>query len=431
MRSPADPAAGPAPLGERLLRAASLLLLAGLLVRELRPGEAPAAARVSGASLGGALSGFTWDAAPARLHLHLDGGLPAYQRDWLAALAGAGTPVTWEGGGPDAVGLAADPAADPAGGTLAWVAGPTSSRLLLEDGLGSLDSLRPRGEGARLRIRSASARLRLVGGSTRAESEVRDSLRLGRVLLLGRAGWEAKFVAAALEERGWRIDARMALSPRGDVRQGAVPGIDTARYSAVIVLDSSPAEARLLAGYLRAGGGLILSAAAARSPGLAALAAGAPGELVPAREVFDTVGADPRASLGLHSLRIRDDAVILERRGGLVAVAARRLERGRVITLGYEDTWRWRMGGPASGMEDHRDWWADLVGGVAYTGEISRAVGATSDEAPRAAFFSRLGPPAAGPLDSSARRVPLAVWFAALLATLLLEWGLRRWRGAP
>jgi hypothetical protein len=102
-----------------------------------------------------------------------------------------------------------------------------------------------------------------------------------------------------------------------------------------------------------------------------------------------------------------------------------------VITVGYEDTWRWRMGWRGSALDDHRDWWADLVSAVAYTGKIPRSSGTAADEAPRAELFSRLGPPAAGPVEGSTRRFPLEVWFAALLGTLLLEWGLRRWRGAP
>ena len=37
--------------------------------------------------------------------------------------------------------------------------------------------------------------------------------RLGAVVIIGRAGWEAKFVAAALEERGWSVRLRVSVAP--------------------------------------------------------------------------------------------------------------------------------------------------------------------------------------------------------------------------
>jgi len=51
----------------------------------------------------------------------------------------------------------------------------------------------------------------------------------------------------------------------------------------------------------------------------------------------------PSAFRSINSLR--PDVVLLERRGGAVAIAARRVAAGRVVQLGDEDTWQGRMTG--------------------------------------------------------------------------------------
>jgi hypothetical protein len=58
-----------------------------------------------------------------------------------------------------------------------------------------------------------------------------------------------------------------------------------------------------------------------------------------------TVGLATLALAPITSLR--SDAVPVEKRAGVVAVTARRTSAGRALQLGYEDTWRWRMGGGA------------------------------------------------------------------------------------
>jgi hypothetical protein len=262
---------------------------------------------------------------------------------------------------------------------------------------------------------------------------VSDSLVLGRILLLGRAGWESKFVAVALEERGWKIDARLRLSPRGDVRQGAVTTVDTSRYSAVLVLDSiGTTEALRIAAFVRSGGGVILSGPAVGTPGLAMLAAGSPRRPEAGHEPFDTLAGEPRRELELIPVAPRPDAVVLERRGNLAAVLARRIERGRAVTSGYLDTWRWRMGGGATAVDAHRDWWADLVAGVAYTGRIARPADGVTDEAPLATLITRLGPASSAPSSSDGTPpISRGVLFGLLMAALLIEWASRRLRGVP
>src|SRR5690606_4826781 len=151
---------------------------------------------------------------------------------------------------------------------------------------------------------STSSPLRAVrvrSGGFVAESVLRDSISFGRVLVVGKVGWESGMVTAALEERGWEVDARLALSPKGDVVQGAPPGVlDRAGSSAVVVLGRAAfvGPARLVR-YVREGGGLVITARAASAAALAPLRVGRAGRIVAPVEPFDTSAADPRRSLGL------------------------------------------------------------------------------------------------------------------------------------
>jgi hypothetical protein len=125
---------------------------------------------------------------------------------------------------------------------------------------------------------------------------------------------------------------------------------------------------------------------------------------------------------------------VLEEQGGRVAVAARRSELGRVIQLGYEDTWRWRFGGGANAVAAHRDWWSGLVSAVAHRA-TTPAVRALPDEsAPLAALVTALGPPTPDAMRRSGRGgwLPSPVLlFSAIIALLLAEIASRRLRGAP
>lgn len=433
MPSPAEGGAGARIRLERVARGLALLLLLWLLLGAFRGREEPLRVSVRVRDLAAQLSRWSTAADPASVHVESEGSLAPFERDWLAALPGTGTAVTWESHSGVPVAIAVEPVADPEGGVRAWIAAPSGTRVEVRDPAGPLDSLAASGGGARLLVRSNPEELLARAGGSVAGSAVADSLVLGRLLLLGRAGWESKFVAAALEERGWKLDARLRLSPRGDVRQGAVTPIDTSRYAAVLVLDSiGNAEARAIARFVREGGGAVIAAAAAGAPGLAVLSAGRPGASLPGREPFDSTLSEPRRSLELVPLAAREDAVVLERRGNSAAVVARRVERGRVVTTGYRDTWRWRMGGGEAAVQDHRDWWADLVAGVAYAGRIARQPSPETDEAPLAALVDRLGPAAAAPdRPGPGFGISRAWLFGLLAAALLLEWASRRLRGAP
>ena len=417
---------------ERAVRVAGLLALGWLVVRAWtgRPAEVHLEARSS--DLSARLTRWSTSAAPASVHVAGDGNWTPVSRDWLAALPGVGTRVTWSGTGPAPMALVAEPVADPEGATRALAAAPPGTGVVVADRIGPLDSIRPAGGGARFLARSAPRWLQVSAGPARATSAIADSLVLGRILLLARAGWESKFVAAALEERGWQVDARLFLRAGRDVRQGPGVPVDTSRYAAVVVLDSGLAEARSVAGYVRLGGGLVLSMSAARDPGLAPLAAGAAGAEYAGLTPFDSSAGDPRRSLAMTPIQVRSDAVVLERSGGRNAVAARRIERGRVMTVGFQDTWRWRMSGGAGAVAAHRDWWADLVASVARSERVPLLVDDMADEAPLASFAARLGPSGAGPEQAPGRQWPSERWlFGFTLAALLAEWASRRLRGAP
>jgi hypothetical protein len=420
---------------ERAAHALAVVAIGWLLVQALRGGAVARGDTANVQALPAQLVRWTRVAAPAWVHVRVDGALTPAQRDWLAALRGVGTAVSWEGVGLDPLAAVADPVADPAGGTRVLVAAPPGRRVVLADHLGVLDSVRAGAAGARFLVRSGPAAVRVQVGPLLARSAVRDSLVLGRLLVLGRVGWESKFVIAALEERGWRVDARLVLSPSGDVVQGTTSPLDTARYAAVIVLDTAGlAGAPRLARYVQSGGGLVVGARTAMAPALAPLVAGAAQATLPAVEPFDTTLAEPRRALALTPIRLAADAVPIERRDALVAVAARRVGSGRTVTVGYADTWRWRMGGGAGALEEHRSWWAGLVAGVAHAGRIPRPLDAPLDEAPFVHLIERLGPPSPerSPRHSATDLAIAPRWvFAVFGVALLLEWLSRRLRGAP
>lgn len=418
---------------ERAAHALGIAIIAWLLVDSLRD-RPPAAPRVVALdALPAQLRRWSTATTPAQVHVRVDRALAPAHREWLAALAGQGTLVSWEGKGVLPVAAALDPVADPDGGTRVAAAAPAGTTVVLEDDLGVVDSVATGATGARFLTQSPLATARVRAGALVAQSVVRDSLDFGRILLLGGVSWESGMVAAALEERGWEVDAHLALSHKGDVTQGPGTAPDTGRYSAVIVLDTAArVDASRLARYVRDGGGVIVTTRASAVPALAPLRAGGAGRAVAAVEPFDTTAREPRRALALTPIVLGADAVPVERRDELVAVAARRLERGRVAAVGYDDTWRWRMGGAADALEQHRAWWAGLVAGVAHVRRAPVPGDAVADEVPLATLVDRLGPPSRAPETPVAARTLSHAWLLALLATaLLLQWLSRRLRGAP
>ncbi|MEO8636669.1 MAG: hypothetical protein ABI587_15450 [Gemmatimonadales bacterium] len=362
---------------------------------------------------------FRFDTAPSRLY-----------RDWLVALRRAGTGIRWIDGGIPALVVEADRRPDPAGVVIVRVSGPAGVAVRLDDDLGALDSLVLGSSGGTLRLPSAAglvrATLRTPARSVIATSASGPVRPPRHVVVLGAAGWEMKFVVAALTERGWVVDARFGVAPGLAVTQGRPFPLDTARHAAVIALDSTAASyARSIVTFLRDGGGALLAPDAAKITELRALAPGRIGTLV--RPPLSTGGSVSREVLALHELApLLDDAFALERRGAQVAVAVRRVGAGRIGQVGYRETWRWRMAGGPDGIAGHRAWWAALVASVAYDGGPA-AVG-TDEPAPRAALLSTLGAPSVGAAHSSRALFPFVLML--LIGCLFGEWSSRRLRGA-
>jgi hypothetical protein len=421
----------PRAAGEWLLRIVVVAILGWYLVHVLWARSHGAAETVASAELSPALARWTTTSTPARVHVVLAHPPAGLYRDWLAALAGAGTAVEWSGPSLLPTAIAVDPRPDPARDADVAVAAPPGAMVRVLDTLGGLDSARATAAGIRVHLPKPRRTVDAAVGPVRARAVSPDSLRLGRLLVVGGAGWETKFTVAALEERGWTVDAQIAVSPKDDVRQGKVAELDTARYAAVIAIDTIAARyGDRIASFVRTGGGLVLWAPAARTRALAPLAAGGSGAPI---EASDEPPSDslPRSALALVPITaLAPDAVVLERRGEHTAVAARRIGPGRVIETGYLDTWRWRMAGGDEAPEHHRAWLATLVARVAYAGRVPLPPPPT-DAAPLATLVDKLGP-AASPLQAGAGGDPaaLARWvFGLLCGALLLEWASRRTRG--
>lgn len=429
---------------EWALRAVALVSLALLLWRALRPPADGATAR----TLRPRLTTLATVRDSARvgdtLALEIAGALPAVERDALSALVAAGRVVRWHDAGVPAIAAMVDAPRMPDGVPRLVALAAENAPVVLGDAGGTLDSMRvTAGGGVVLAVPGAGRALAArVGGAT-ARASLRESLAVRRVLVLGRAGWEAKFTIAALEEAGWIVDAALDVAPATRVTQGegrVTLAPDTARHAAVVVLDSATAAARGagLLRYVRAGGGLVLAGDAAAAASVAELRAGKAGARA-AGEAGALAASQPRRGLPLRAVAAAGDAIVLERRGALVAAAARRVGTGRVLQLGYEDTWRWRMEGDDTAPAAHRRWWSAVVGSVAYAPVVARLAPSaddttTLDPAPRAALVAALGAPQLGvaPAAPPARSSPWpdSFLFAAAVAALLLEWSSRRLRGA-
>src|SRR5688500_12282971 len=420
---------------EAVLRGVSIVLLAWMLWLSLDRGKPETVASARSANLSAALR--EWSSAgtaPDRFSVQLDSTPTPQDRDWLAALRSAGSALTWSGNLP-AAGIEVQPVASPRGGLAVLAAAPNANRINLTDEIGSLDTADARSGGARFAIPSASGGIRATVGGTIAATRLADSVLVKRVLVLGNAGWESKFVVAALEEDGWKVDAQMRVAPAISVTQGSINPIDTSRYSAVIALDeSAAAHASDIVRYAASGGGVVIAGTAASIDAFVPIRAGAPGRSIAGALLASDPGATTLKSVPLVPIAsMRSDAIALDRRDGAIAAAARRHVAGRVLQQGYVDTWRWRMGGGDASLTDHRAWWTRAVAGIAYAPRIALPAADRPDAAPVAGLIAALGEPSprAGPsLASAAGSISLWWLFALLSLSLIGEWASRRMRGA-
>ena len=313
----------------------------------------------------------------------------------------------------------------------------------LADAAGHMDSLTLTATGAEIRPGPVQGALHVSTLAARASASPLTARApdVARVLVVGAATWESRFLIAALEEGGWPVDAAVSLSPKVTITQGALRTPSRERHSIVVVLPGAPASAvAALPDFVRRGGGLVIVGAAARSGGLATLRAGTAGAATEG-EVGAEASADARRGLELTPIAaLASDAVVLERQHGKVAIAARRVGAGRVVQVGYENSWLWRMAGNDAAPAAHRRWWSTILSGVVpQTAPIRRTQlnpgHDTLDAAPIAALARDLGLPAIRPAKVATVSQSFMAsldprWLLSLaVLSLVMSWTMRRWRG--
>ena len=417
---------------ELIARVLALILIASAiwLAFASRP-AGTATTRVNGAS-GDALADLALSPV-RRVHLALGEAPNILERDWLVAVRRAGTLVGWSDAGiaPPAA-IAITRAADPASAVTIAVAARDTATLRIADTLGVIDSVAPEGIGARITAPAVQGSVRVALGDRLLATGTAPGERVLRPLLvMGSAGWETKFVIAALEERGWTVHTRVRVSPTAMASQGPQLPLDTASYSAILLLDSTSAVAApSLVRYVRAGGGLVIAGTAARIPALTAIAPARAGAPV-AGSLLRSASANGREGLPLFPLvSLRPDAIAIDGRDDHIVAAARREGAGRVITIGETETWRWRMSGGEGAPAEHREWWSRVVASAAYA-PLYEPPAIDPEAAPYAALIDALGDPVTAPPQGSSRAAPHLPWWlgVAILLLLLTEWYSRRLRG--
>ena len=376
----------------------------------------------------------------------------------LRAFAVSAVPTASPDSSVDLVAVAAYAPLSPTRAATALAASGANDAIVMSDDGGILDSLDiSRASAARpsatLRLRvaslaaSASARVWHDGRLLAVTRASPDALAaVGRIRLYAQPGWEAKFVSAALEEAGWRVDAAYLISPKAAmVRVGRPAPLDTATYAAAVVLDSNAVSARDLMRYVSQGGGVVIAGNAMRDGSLGALTAAAI-EDDRAAIAGALVTDAPRRGVPAFHLRLRGEATIVEQEGAEPTIVLARRDVGRVMAVGYRESWHWRMEGRDDAADAFRSWWSGLVAGVAYrgTGATARSsrttLGWPGDAAPIADMIARLG--VAENIDASQstsygqqrgpRGAMLLSWLFVVLVvgSLVVEWAMRRLRGA-
>jgi hypothetical protein len=418
MRSPADRLRV-----ERVLRAIGLAALAAWILLALRP-SAGRTERASSGALPQSLERWTRSDPIASAAVSFDTIPDDTHTAWLRALRSAGVPVHWSSETRAPLAVETYPAADPAGGHVVLMSADGVRRRVLSDALGPIDTT----DVASARVTAVEGELTVESARQRARVAPAASMPMGRVFVAGSADWESKFVIAALEESGWLVSARLAVGPGQDVVQGAAAALDTASYAAVVLLDSTAAErTRGIERFVRSGGGLVLAGDASRAASIAVLSAWRP----MAREVAPLgSSAEDSSWRGMSRVPFTPVAarsVVLERRAGNATLIARRHFAGRVVAVGYDQSWRWRMTGGDAAVIAHRTWWSRLVSSVALRPAAARSVGA----APLASLYDALGEPslpAVSP-DWLGWTIVARLLGVLALAALVTEWTLRRARG--
>jgi len=416
-------------IGEWVLRAALLVTLGVALWRSMQPPIASRAGRAIAASaFERDLAQLVASSAVKSVDLSADALPSRAERDALTALRRNEVAVRWNGT-PPSLAVEATRAREPEARARLHVTGAVQPTALV-DSAGLLDSVRA-GPGATVEAASIVGAVRAEQGKFAASAYAPVQEPRRAVLVLGRADWETKFVMQALSEAGWNVRARIPAAPNVDVHDDLILPLDTARYDVVVALDSSAADmATAIARFVAEGGGLVAAGGALEIDQLGRLAPARAGDRRPGRILLADDSVTTR-DLPLRPLSLaRSDAVSLQREQPGITLAARRAGLGRVLAIGYDESWRWRMLGGTSGLAAHRQWWSNAAGSVAPAREA--APRSSGDAAPLASLISSLGPPSS-PVKSSSERsrdsLPIILLIIAS-ACLLAEIASRRFRGA-
>ena len=415
---------------ETACRVAAFAILGWLLGDSVIPSTRRSVERASTADVAARLEAWTRAPATTALHASFTTVPDGWVIDWLAALRHSNHLVTWSGS-PPALMLAAEALPDPEGGVRVDVAAPSGANVIVSDGGSVVDSVRVNAWGASVLTPLAIGAITAQTAGQRAAAAPPDSARIRSVIVMGRAGWEGKFIVSALEERGWPVQARFSVAPNVDVAAASSLALDTSRVAAIVVVDTIVgAQGPLIEQFVRSGGGLVLAGSSGSLSSLRAIAPGGVGTRTrPVVRPTDTLRLGSTGFYPVASLNA--GAVPLERRSDGVAVAARRVGSGRVLQVGYDDSWRWRMAGAPGSERAHREWWSRVMSSVAYVPSATAHTNASAmDAAPLAHLVGRLGP--ARP-DASGRgsRGPIdkRILLALIMTLLIVEWGSRRLRG--
>ncbi len=382
--------------------------------------------------------------AAETLDVALAGVPDARLRATLRALRGSGHVVRLFAPRPlPALAAAAEEEWRATSGTRIQLVSSDSAMASLSDLAGGIDSVYVGAAGLQPRSGPLQGAFAIDAGAARASVApiVAGAPVTARVLVLGDATWESRFLIASLEEAGWPVDVGLSLSPRVTITQGVPQLPSRARHALVVLLPgASPLVVSRLPAFVRDGGGLVIVGEASRIPALAPLRAGSPGEST-AGELGAEASGTPRDGLELVPIAsLAAGSVVLEARDGVAAVAARRLGAGRVVQVGYANSWLWRMAGGDDAPIAHRRWWTSLLSSVVpLSAPVSRvATAAESDTltaAPVAALASALElPTMRDAVVTSSRRdfrtsLDLRWLLCAALVSLGASWILRRWRG--
>jgi hypothetical protein len=424
---------------ETASRVAAFGLLGWLLGAALFPPPDRRTESASATNLAVRLGAWTRAAPGTALHGDFAVAPPPWEVAWLAALNRSGHAVSWSGA-PPAVAMSVEQLADPVGGSRIAIAAPPGTSILVRDAEGIIDSVRVARLGASVIGPDVVDHVVGIGAGQLFGVQSPDSASPRAIVVVGSASWEGKFIASALEERGWTVITHFSVAPNVVVGEAPTPQLDTSRVSAVIAVDTTlDTLGDAIARFVRSGGGLVLAGPSGASRAVALLAPGVLGSrIAPATEPSGPIGL---GSTGFYPVTaLAAEGVAVELRDGRVVVAARRVGPGRVVQVGYDDSWRWRMTGASGSGDAHRAWWSRVVASVAYLPDAAvgtrpspRQMDSTvsiADGAPLARMVDRLGPPRGRVTpDSGVARFDQRILIACVMLLLLAEWASRRMRG--